>query len=137
VGFDPPEIDMNKAQLAAFRKQLEGEREGLLREADSLEEQRVNSEGRSEMRDAGSHQADVATEAFEDELADSLSASTLERRQEIDEALARIDDGKFGKCVECGNDIPTARLEARPWAARCINCQEQLERDAARSAFAA
>jgi DnaK suppressor protein len=41
----------------------------------------------------------------------------------VDEALARLDDGTFGTCVRCGQPIAAERLEALPWAARCIDCQ--------------
>lgn len=41
----------------------------------------------------------------------------------VDEALARFDAGTFGRCVRCGNAIAPDRLEALPWAARCIDCQ--------------
>jgi DnaK suppressor protein len=41
----------------------------------------------------------------------------------VDEALARIDAGTFGACVTCGEPIAPERLEALPWAARCIDCQ--------------
>lgn len=125
---------LGKSQLAALRKQLDEERRRLLRDTHSLEEQRANSEGRSELRDPGSHQADVATEAYEDELADSLSAGAQDRLMEIEAAIARLDDGEFGMCVDCGTEIPLARLEARPWAARCIACQERLEHDVAKAA---
>ncbi len=47
--------------------------------------------------------------------------------QEVDAALARIDAGAYGLCLECGEAIPFARLEANPMAARCIVCQETLE----------
>ena len=41
----------------------------------------------------------------------------------VDEALARFDAGSFGRCVRCGRPIAPDRLEALPWAARCIDCQ--------------
>jgi RNA polymerase-binding protein DksA len=41
---------------------------------------------------------------------------------EIDAALARIEDGTFGTCTNCGKEIAVARLEAQPWAALCIDC---------------
>ena len=47
--------------------------------------------------------------------------------QEVDAALARLDDGTYGACLECGAPIPSARLDAYPMAARCIACQELLE----------
>ncbi len=46
----------------------------------------------------------------------------------IDAALARIKAGSYGQCLDCGEDIPAARLHAAPEAPRCIACQEKLER---------
>ncbi len=49
----------------------------------------------------------------------------------INEALDKIDQGVFGKCVSCGEDIGLKRMQARPMAQLCIDCkseQEQLER---------
>jgi len=51
--------------------------------------------------------------------------------KKIDEALARIDEGDYGECESCGEDIGVKRLMARPVAQLCIDCkseQEQLER---------
>lgn len=47
----------------------------------------------------------------------------------IDEALARLDAGTFGTCVRCGRPIPAERLEALPWAPRCIDCQRIADRE--------
>jgi DnaK suppressor protein len=47
----------------------------------------------------------------------------------VDDALARLDAGTFGACVRCGNSIASERLEALPWAARCIDCQRLAARD--------
>jgi len=47
--------------------------------------------------------------------------------QEIDAALARIANGSYGVCDECGGNIGAPRLEAQPTARLCIACQEQLE----------
>jgi len=43
-------------------------------------------------------------------------------------AEARIDEGSYGVCVSCGVQIPLARLQAQPAAARCVACQEKIER---------
>ena len=42
--------------------------------------------------------------------------------EQIRGALARLDAGTYGRCVHCGDTIPTARLEAVPHAASCVNC---------------
>ena len=43
-------------------------------------------------------------------------------------ARERMAHGTYGQCVDCGTDIPIARLEIEPWAARCIPCQQRSER---------
>ncbi|MEO8484785.1 MAG: TraR/DksA family transcriptional regulator [Betaproteobacteria bacterium] len=47
---------------------------------------------------------------------------------EVERALRRMDDGSYGRCIDCDEAIPTARLHAYPSAARCIRCQEANER---------
>jgi len=59
-----------------------------------------------------------------------LSAHTR-RRQEIKLALRRIETGEYGVCVDCEEPIKPKRLEAVPWAERCVSCQEIHEREAA------
>jgi DnaK suppressor protein len=46
-------------------------------------------------------------------------------------ALRRINDGTFGVCLHCEEDISPKRLAAVPWAPFCIQCQEQADRNAA------
>jgi len=48
--------------------------------------------------------------------------------QKIDKALRKIDEGTYGTCVSCGEDIGIARLNARPVADLCIDCKNQQER---------
>lgn len=49
------------------------------------------------------------------------------QREQVLAALARVDDGSFGRCVDCGTALSEERLEARPEAARCIDCQTASE----------
>ena len=54
----------------------------------------------------------------------------LQRRlQAIEAALHNINEGEYGVCEECGDDIHPARIYANPLATTCIDCQEQLEKD--------
>src|SRR5579875_18707 len=48
--------------------------------------------------------------------------------KEVEDALKRLEQGTYGICVVCGQPIPEKRLEAIPWAARCVKDEEQLER---------
>ena len=53
-----------------------------------------------------------------------MKRETLER---IDAAIARWDQGLYGRCAECGHDIQAARLRALPFAVRCVDCEEARE----------
>ena len=50
-----------------------------------------------------------------------------ERIAEVTAALVRLEDGSWGVCVDCGQPIPEARLEARPEATRCVHDQARFE----------
>jgi len=68
-------------------------------------------------------QAAAASQVFAQQRDLALRDRAETQLELVDEALARIDAGTFGRCVRCGNPIPRDRLEALPWAARCIDCQ--------------
>jgi DnaK suppressor protein len=53
-----------------------------------------------------------------------MKSETLRR---IDEAIHRLEDGSYGVCAECENEIPAARLRALPFAELCRDCQQALE----------
>ncbi|HZQ51950.1 MAG TPA: TraR/DksA family transcriptional regulator [Bryobacteraceae bacterium] len=48
--------------------------------------------------------------------------------KDVRAALARIEDGSFGICLRCEEEIPNKRLKAVPWAAYCVPCQESIDR---------
>ena len=73
--------------------------------------------------------ADRAT--AESDRAFTLRLRDRERKliKKIQQALTRIEEGEFGLCVECGDEIGTARLKARPMTTLCINCKSKQEED--------
>ena len=73
------------------------------------------------------HMADTASDDYERDF--SLGRATDEQRMiyDIDEALKRIRDGSYGKCVQCGKSIPKTRLKALPYAELCIVCKKSKE----------
>lgn len=110
--------------------QIEWLRNKLLEEKEELERHFVVneigasreslSESTGELSAYDNHPADIATEVFERER-DLVIDDTIEKRlQESIDALARIDEGTYGKCVVCGESIPYERLEALPWTSACI-----------------
>jgi DnaK suppressor protein len=74
-------------------------------------------------------QAAAASQVFAQQRDLALRDRADQQLEFVDEALARLDAGTFGRCVRCGKAIPLERLEALPWAARCIDCQRIAPRD--------
>ncbi|MCF6507656.1 conjugal transfer protein TraR [Blastococcus sp. MG754426] len=65
--------------------------------------------------------AECAT-SVPDPVAQRRSADLQRTIEEIDAALARIEDGSYGRCTGCGTAIPEERLELRPFARTCVAC---------------
>ena len=65
---------------------------------------------------------DRSAERQGDEVLEAMGQHDLTELRAIDAALARIEDGSYGICAKCGNDISTERLDAVPTAALCRNC---------------
>jgi len=70
---------------------------------------------------------DVAVDFLEMQQEQSIQYNEQALLTEVEQALGRLDNGTYGKCVVCGQPIPEKRLQAIPWAARCIKDEEQLE----------
>jgi DnaK suppressor protein len=89
----------------------------------------------SEAREARSAEVeDPADEATTSELkSTAFAVSTLEAKtlEQVRAALRRIDDGTYGKCIDCGRSIEPARLEAVPWTPYCRADQEKHDAEAA------
>jgi len=74
------------------------------------------------------HIADTASDTLMRELDEGLEENAEHLLVKIEGALKRIEDGTYGICTNCGKQIPEERLEARPWATLCIDCQRDRER---------
>ncbi|MEX1038323.1 MAG: TraR/DksA C4-type zinc finger protein [Acidimicrobiia bacterium] len=73
--------------------------------------------------DFGDSFADAGSVTAERTEVLGLVDSIKSQLDDVDAALARIESGKYGKCANCGKDIPKARLEARPSSILCIDCK--------------
>lgn len=71
---------------------------------------------------------DSANTTEEIETHAGLVARAEERLRFLDEAMTRLDAGKYGRCLKCGSAIPVERLIAIPFACYCLDCQEKLHR---------
>jgi len=71
---------------------------------------------------------DRANNAYNRELMFSLSDAECTTLLQIENALKRMDEGSYGRCANCGQNIAVPRLEALPWARFCVDCQELAEK---------
>jgi DnaK suppressor protein len=71
---------------------------------------------------------DMTQESAERDLAGEMLERESALARNIRSAIGRIQDGSYGICIECDEEIAPARLKAIPWAERCILCQEGAER---------
>ncbi len=105
------------------RKQLTTKRRELLEGVN-----RAREMGAVETEAGAPDIADRASSAFQREFSFSLSENETKLLRLIDEALARLDNGRYGLCVHCDQPIELPRLKAIPWARHCIACQELQDR---------
>ena len=114
---------MDQQQLEYFRKLLQKKLDELLGEADKTLE---------EMTDMDDHFPDPTDRAsVESDRSFELRIRDRERKliKKIKKALERIDEGTYGVCEECGEDIGFKRLEARPVTTLCIECKSKQEKE--------
>ena len=120
---------MAQVDTERFRSLLLEERERVRHTVSHLHEQNHRSlEDETEEETFDNHLADSATATLDREIDYTLEENSEHVLQAIDDALKRIDEGTYGTCVRCGREIGEERLEARPYATKCIDCQRLEER---------
>ena len=115
-------LDLNK-----IRATLERRRDEIRRNLASLTEAHPTPVDAIEASDGPQDFEEVAVDFLETQQEQSIQVNEQALLTEIEQALGRLDNGTYGKCIVCGQPIPEKRLEAIPWAARCIKDEEQLE----------
>ena len=117
---------MTQKLNTAFKEQLLAQRASLMAQLSDL---RGGTVGRAEAsaEHFGQKEDSTAQESSARELEFALDARDSEELDRLDAALRRIEDGSYGLCIDCGVEIPAARLHAAPDALRCIACQEKAE----------
>ena len=90
--------------------------------------ERDKASGNAQPDDGIQDLADKAASAYSKELNFSLSDGERNSLKLVEEALDRVRAGTFGSCTNCGNTIGEKRLQAIPWTAYCIDCQELVEK---------
>jgi DnaK suppressor protein len=116
---------MRKAFLKKMRDTLTAQKQQILEQLD--EEFREGKEG---ALDEGMDTYDLASEERNREINLILSDRDREKLQAIEDALERIDEGAYGICEMCEEEIAPERLEALPFTRLCITCQGEIEKEA-------
>jgi len=130
VGIQPgakdlggPGTNMNKTQLKKFRALLEEKRDEIVKRA----QQTLDEDMALDANDLPD-EMDLASSEYLQSFTFRLRGREKVFLEKIAKALRKIDDGTFGECEECGEEISIKRLEARPETTLCIRCKEDQER---------
>ena len=114
---------MNQKELKRFKKMLEESRHTLLQSAKKtlMEESNFDTDDLPD-------EIDLASSEYNQSMVFRLRDREKFLLKKIDKALARIEDGTFGVCERCEEEISLKRLEARPVTTLCIRCKEEQEK---------
>ena len=114
------DLQQMKNRLEAKRDELQTNISGLTEAHPTPTDPIQASEGPNDFEE-------IAVDFLETQQEQSLLVNEQALLTEVLRALKSIDEGTYGLCVTCGNPIPEKRLEAIPWAARDIKCEQALE----------
>jgi len=120
---------MEKSEIIQLRKKLELQRQEVVHFLRQLEQQT-----RSLDVDSAQDPADLCVSSVSKEQLFQQSSQSRTSLRLIEAALRRIEDGTFGECAGCGDEIPARRLHALPRTQFCLRCQEAIERERGSSA---
>lgn len=126
---EPPRLTkttLTRKELKHFRELLLIKRAELFGDLSAMEAEALRSSG-GNISHMPIHMADIGTDTYDQDF--MLGLAETERRQlrEIDDALERIQNGTYGICQMTGQEIPKARLEAKPWAKYTIEAARLME----------
>ena len=117
---------MARERYAELKKILEDRRKEILSQVqEKMRDVRAEGalgEGQGVLDAAESSEADI-----QDDIEFALIQMKSETLHKIEEALARLDEGTYGDCFECGDEVSERRLRALPFAVRCKDCEEARE----------
>jgi len=118
-----PVVEVPQDRYQALRQRLEKQRDEIL----NMYKQDLRA-GQESADDGTEDIVDRANNAYNRELMFSLSDTERNTLLQIENALRRMDDGSYGRCSNCGQNIALPRLEALHWARFCVDCQELAEK---------
>ena len=117
---------MAKERYAELRKILEERRREILSQVQEKMRD-VRAEGAFGESQGVLDAAETSEADIQDDIEFALIQMKSETLHKIEEALARLDEGTYGYCFECGDEVSERRLRALPFAVRCKDCEEARE----------
>jgi len=117
---------MNRDRYAELRKILEDRRREMMSQVQERMRD-VRAEGASNTVQGVLDAAESSEADIQDEIEFALIQMKAETLNKIDEALRRLEEGTYGYCFECGEEVSERRLRALPFAVRCKDCEEARE----------
>lgn len=118
-----PAAEVPQERFDALRARLQTQRDEIV----SMYKQDLRA-GQESTDDGTEDIVDRANNAYNRELMFSLSDAERNTLLQIENALRRMEEGGYGRCANCGQNIAVPRLEALPWARFCVDCQELAEK---------
>jgi len=117
-----------KIDLKKQKSRLQAKKAEIERNIAALTQAHPTPVSSTEANEGPRDREDVATDFLEMQQEQSVQANEQALLTLVENALQRIEDGTYGLCQQCGKEIPAKRLEALPWAERCVACEAQVER---------
>ena len=118
--------DMDRDRYGELKRILEGRRREILSEVhEKIKDVRAEGSGDNMHRVADA--AETSEADIQDDIEFALIQMKAETLNKINEALSRLEEGTYGHCFECGEEISEQRLRALPFAVRCKDCEEARE----------
>jgi DnaK suppressor protein len=121
-----PGGQMARDRYAELKRILEERRREIMSEVHEKIRD-VRTEGANSPTHGVLDAAETSEADIQDDIEFALIQMKAETLQKIEEALRRLDEGTFGYCFECGEEISERRLRALPFAVRCKDCEEARE----------
>ena len=113
--------------LTTMKTRLEAKRDELRTNITGLTEAHPVPTDPIEANEGPNDFEDLAVDFLEMQNEQSLLVNEQALLTEVQRALKRINDGRYGTCIACGSPIPEKRLEAIPWASRDVKCEQAIE----------
>jgi DnaK suppressor protein len=121
-----PAASVNETRYDELKRMLEDRRREILNEVQSKIKD-VRSEGAFGLNGGVVDAEETSVADIQEDIELALIQMKAETLSRVNEALERLEDGTYGRCYECAEEISPQRLRALPFAVRCKDCEEARE----------